>query len=116
MLAALAFLASRGLAFQHHLQPQTRALDPAGVDEVVHLDELDQRMRTLNETYGFSYLPPRRHVMRRGTRVAPDPSGLRPAQVRELGPFDPCAFYTDDDVRQFARSIYAADVRLSESS
>lgn len=104
-------LAARDLPFQHHLEPQTRVLGAIELDDVVRLEELDERMVAVNAALGVSYQPRRLNAREYGVEPCPDAATLTPAELREHKPFSLESFY-DDELGNRTRQIYAADVRF----
>jgi hypothetical protein len=113
-LQSLDLLAGWGAEFQHHLVPQTRAVRAVRFDEVVKLDELDQRIRAINRRIGVDYLP--KHLNRREYAAARRPGATDlPPSVLADEPTHPVESFYDDELERLARSLYDDDVQLYES-
>ena len=75
-------LAERGTPFQHHLTPQTRAEGTVRFDEVVKLEELDQRIVAINRLLGVDYVPRHLNALPYATAKRPDACDLSPRELR----------------------------------
>jgi len=113
-IAALQALAEKGLPFQHHLTPQTRILNAASVDEVVKLEEINERFRAINRRLGLDYAP--RHLNQTAYSDIPRLGAfdLAPATLREE-PLHPYQSFFDDELLRAATHIYAQDMALYAS-
>jgi len=113
-LRSLAALAERGVEFQHHLVPQTPAVGTVRFDEVVRLDELDERFVAINRKIGVDYVPKHLNEHRYAAAKRPRAFDLPPSVLREE-PTHPVESFFDDELERVAGALYRDDLHFYES-
>lgn len=113
-VSALHEIWKRGEQLQHHLTPQTRVLGTVRFDEVVKIEEFDQRIESINRRLQIDYTPRRLNALDYASTARPMAFDLSPDQLRNE-PVHPVESFYDERIEALARAIYADDLHYYDA-
>ncbi len=100
-----------GLAYQHHLEPQTMRLPEFQFRHVVLTEQLSAGFQKLNDILGVQVGSPRRHQTRRTESLQEFVGDRRPGWLAQRG-IPVYGWFFDRDMARLGRRLYAADFDL----
>ena len=113
-LVLLLELFSQNIQLQHHLFPQTADLSDVEFDEVIKLEELNEKISAINHRLAIDYPLRSLNTLAHSNTFREEAYHLKPSHLRNEPVYDYASFY-NQQLDEIVSEIYREDLTLYEN-